>query len=126
MTIIRQDVINDALERLSSFGFTMENAFSEHGPMVAEAISTLGCNEEVADWVEIYKQNHQHAPLPPRKQRVDGWNETAWRSALGDYSRATDWLESFREQLKERHWQDIAATGCRSSFRAILAGSLTA
>jgi len=42
-------------------------------------------------------------------RRVDGWNETGWRSALGDYSRAADWLESFREQFKERHWQDIVA-----------------
>jgi len=64
MAVTRQDAINDALDRLSSLGFTMENSFSEHGPMVAEAISTLGCNEDVAGWVEIYKQRHQHAPLP--------------------------------------------------------------
>jgi hypothetical protein len=110
MTITRQDAINDALERLSRLGFTMENTFSEHGPIVAEAISTLGCDEKVADWVEIYKQKHQHAPLPPRKQRVDEHDETGWRSALGDYSRATDWLESFREQLKRRSWQGVIAS----------------
>ena len=107
MAVTRQDAINDALDRLSSLGFTMENSFSEHGPMVAEAISTLGCNEDVAGWVEIYKQKHQHAPLLPRKHPIDGSNETEWRSALGDYSRATDWLELFREQLKERRWQDV-------------------
>ena len=109
MAVTRQDAINDALDRLSSLGFTMENSFSEHGPMVAEAISTLGCNEDVVGWVEIYKQKHHHAPLPSRKQRIDGSNETEWRSVLGDYSRVTDWLEFFREQLKERAWQDVIA-----------------
>jgi hypothetical protein len=87
----------------------MENSFSEHGPMVAEAISTLGCNEDVARWVEIYKQKHRHAPLPSRKQTIDGSNEAQWRSALGDYSRRTDWLELFRKQLQERRWQDVIA-----------------
>jgi Questin oxidase-like len=107
MATTRQDAIDDALERLDSLGFTMENSFSEHGPMVAEAISTLGRNEDVAGWVEIYKQRHRHAPLPPRKQPIDGGDEAGWGSALGDYARATDWLEFFREQLKERRWQDV-------------------
>jgi hypothetical protein len=75
--------------------------------MVAEAISTLGCNEDVAGWVEIYKQKHRHTPLPPPKQPIDGSSEAEWRSALGDYARATDWLALFREQLKERRWQDV-------------------
>jgi hypothetical protein len=72
MATTRQDAIDDALERLDSLGFTMENSFSEHGPMIAEAISTLGRNEDVAGWVEIYKQQYRHAPLPPRKQPIDG------------------------------------------------------
>jgi hypothetical protein len=109
MAATRQDAINDALQRLDGLGFTMENSFSEHGPMVAEAISTLGCNEDVAGWVEKYKQKHRHNPLPPRKQPIDASNETEWRSALGDHARATDWLEFFRERLKERRWQGIVS-----------------
>ena len=110
MAPTRQAAINDALERLSGLGFTMENSFSEHGPMVAETITTLGRNEDVAGWVERYKQAHQHAPLPPRKQPIDSGNETEWRSALGDYARAADWLASFRGQLQERPWQDVIST----------------
>ena len=109
MAITGQDAINDALERFGRLGFTMENSFSEHGPMVAEAISSLGCNEDVAEWVEIYKQKHRHAPLPPRKHTIDEDNEAQWRSALGDYSRGIDWLEFFRKQLQERRWQDLIA-----------------
>ena len=78
--------------------------------MVAEAISTLGCNDDVAGWVEMYKQKHQHNPLPPPKQPIDQSNETEWRSALGDYARATDWLKFFREQLKERRWRDVISS----------------
>jgi hypothetical protein len=85
----------------------MENSFSEHGPMVAEAISTLGCNDDVAGWVEKYKRQHRHAPLPPPKRPIDGSNEAEWRSALGDYTRATDWLAFFRDQLEEQRWQDV-------------------
>lgn len=77
--------------------------------MVAEAIRTLGCKEDVAGWIEAYKQKHQHAPLPPRKQPIDQSNQTEWRNSLGDYSRATDWLAFFREQLKEQPGQDVVA-----------------
>jgi hypothetical protein len=38
MAATRQDAINDVLERLYDLGFTMENSFSERGPMVAEVI----------------------------------------------------------------------------------------
>ena len=80
MAATRQDAINDALERLYDLGFTMENSFSEHGPMVAEALSTLGRGDAVPRWVETYKAKHDHAPPPPRKEPIDGKNER--RSAI--------------------------------------------
>jgi hypothetical protein len=107
MATTRQDAINDALERLEDRGFTMEHSFSEHGPMVAEAISTLNCNDDIAGWVKTYKVKRRHVPPPPPKEAIDGNNEIQWRHALGDYARVTDWLEFFREELKERPWQDI-------------------
>jgi hypothetical protein len=106
MAATRQDAINDALERLYDLGFTMENSFSEHGPMVAEAISTLGRDDAVPRWVETYKAKHDHAPPPPRKEPIDRKNEVQWRNALGDYARTTDWLEFFQKELKERLWRD--------------------
>ena len=60
MTATRQNAINDALERLDHLGFTMENSFSEHGPMVAEAISTFarsGLDALVMDRVTLYKDH---------------------------------------------------------------------
>jgi hypothetical protein len=107
MAATRQDTINDALERLHDLGFTMEHAFSEHGPMVAEAISTLGFDDDVAGWVESYKAAHHHNPPPPPKQPIDGSDEAEWRNALGDHARTTDWHEFFRRELDRRPWPDI-------------------
>jgi ABC-type transporter Mla subunit MlaD len=36
---MRQDAINAELDHLSDLGFTMEQFFSEHGPVVVEAIT---------------------------------------------------------------------------------------
>ena len=75
MAMSRQDAINDALARLSDLGFTYGPNYAEHGPMAAEAISTLGHNDAVADWVEAYKKDHRPHPLPPRCQPIDGADE---------------------------------------------------
>src|SRR5690348_6218515 len=64
MTLSRRDAINGALERLADVGFHMEH-FSEHGPMVAEAISAMGRNDAVVPWVDIYKAKRRHNPTPP-------------------------------------------------------------
>ena len=74
--------------------------------MVAEAIVTLGRSDDVPGWVEAYKAKHNHVLPPPRKEPIDGRNETQWRAALGDYARATDWLDFFRKEIEERPWQD--------------------
>lgn len=102
----RQDALNDALARLDGVAFTMQPGFSEHGPMVAEAISSLGRNDRVAPWVEAYKAHYRHIAAPPGNAPIDGTNESAWRSALGDTARMTDWFDHFRKELAERDWQD--------------------
>ncbi len=106
----RQDAINEALERLYELGFTMEPGFSEHGPMVAEAVSTLGRNDDVRQWVDAYKAKWRHMPPPQRQEPIDGTSEDRWRNALGVYARTTDWLEFFRRELNQKSWQDILRT----------------
>lgn len=99
----RQDALNDALARLEGVAFTMEPGFSEHGPMVAEAISSLGRNERVGPWVEAYKARYRHIPAPPPRERID---RDAWQGALGDAARFSDWFAFFREELQEQDWRD--------------------
>jgi Questin oxidase-like len=106
MAMTRQEALNDALERLDGVAFTMEPGFSEHGPMVAETISTLGRHDRVAPWADAYKAHYRHIPAPPPQSPIDGASETAWRQALGVTARSTDWFDFFRRELRERPWQD--------------------
>jgi hypothetical protein len=110
MTKTRRDAINDALDRLRDIGFIMEPGFSEHGPMVAETISSLGCNDEVVGWLEFYKAKRRHIPPPPPKERLDIDDEQQWRAALGVYERVTDWQNAFRNDFGERPWQETLVT----------------
>jgi hypothetical protein len=93
----RQDVINDGLDRLQDLGFTMEPFFSEHGPMVVEAMSTMGENDQIADWVGVYWRYRHHLPPPPTQRRIEGTKADRRQGALGDFKRASDWLAFFRE-----------------------------
>ena len=107
MAMSRQDAINDALARLSDLGFTYGPNYAEHGPMAAEAISTLGHNDAVAGWVEAYKKDHRPHPLPPRCQPIDGADEQQWRPALGNRSRLSDWYDHFRQELTADTTHDV-------------------
>jgi hypothetical protein len=107
MGLTRQDAINDALERLRGISFAMGPGFSEHGPMVAEAISSLGRNEGVAPWVETYKAHYRHNPAPPPQRAIDAAADSEWRAALGNYARVSDWLDYFRRALAEAPWQAV-------------------
>src|SRR5579875_1865303 len=109
MSISRQDAINDALERLSDLGFVMEPFFSEHGPMVAEALSALGQNDAVAGWVNHYRGERRHLPMPPAREPIDGTKPEKWRAALGVYGRSTDWLNYFHREFEDRPWREVTA-----------------
>jgi hypothetical protein len=113
--ISRQDAINDALERLRGTGFRIKYGpipvdVAAHGPMAAETISTLGQNDAVAPWVETYKAERLHLPMPPPKESLSGADEATWRSALGQFPRATDWILMFRQELEEGPWQEVLRT----------------
>ncbi|HWE76559.1 MAG TPA: questin oxidase family protein [Stellaceae bacterium] len=107
MAMTRHGAIEDGLARLRGVGFTMGPGFAEHGPMVAEAIVSLGFNDRVAGWVDHYNAKRRHLPLPPPQKPIDGGDENDWRAALGVYPRAADWLAFFQRALAETVWQDV-------------------
>lgn len=61
----------------------MELGFAEHGPMIAEAISTLGRDDAVGPWGDSYKANYRHLPPSPRTDAINPANKEDWRVALG-------------------------------------------
>jgi hypothetical protein len=105
----RTDALNDALERLAAYRYLDGPGFACHGPMVAEALSTLGYDGEVALWVERYKASHAPIAAPPASRPVDLTSIESRRDALGDASRISDWALAFRHELDEAPWQSLLA-----------------
>lgn len=106
-TSARQDALNDALERLSGYRFFEGIGFACHGPMGAEALSTLGYDHLVASWIENHKQTHPAIAAPPAGERIDLKVESSWRPVLGDASRISDWAAAFAEELNTQPWEDV-------------------
>ncbi len=78
--------------------------FSNHGPMVAEALCSLGHEAGVAAWVQNYRVNL--APIPPSVQTI---TTVDWQRSLGDLTRFADWLAFFERQLGWIRWDAVVA-----------------
>jgi hypothetical protein len=120
----RTDALNDAFDRLSGYAYLDGPGFACHGPMGAETLSTLGFDDQVADWVEAYKVAHPPIEAPPVKDAVDACDETSWRAALGDISRLSDWAVLFAHELSDEHWKDVVLRWTRRLLPGY-AGALT-
>jgi hypothetical protein len=67
--------------------------FSNHGPMVADALVASGKPERVASWVEQYGKDlllRQPAAALPAEQRA---------AALGIWDRRAEWIAAYEEEL---------------------------
>lgn len=105
--ITRRDALDDALERFGVYRYVDGVGFAFHGPMGAEALSTLGHDDLVAGWAEQYKARHQPIEAPPPFGHLDAADEASWRPALGDPRRASDWAALFGAQLRDHPWPAV-------------------
>jgi hypothetical protein len=94
--------IDEALELLEDSGPEFGNGLSNHGPMAAEALVTLGRSGAIVPWVERYKRRLQAKPTG--RNRID---PSEWKEALGDFSRVADWGTFFERELTERPWRQV-------------------
>ena len=101
----QSEVLDDAMEVLCDTGPEFGPGLSNHGPMAAEALYTLGRSDDVVPWVVGYKRNLQDAPTPANPIAKDGWQE-----ALGDIKRVADWTVFFERELAEASWQQTVNT----------------
>jgi hypothetical protein len=106
----RTEALDEALERLTGYAYQDGPGLACHGPMGAEALSSLGHDALVGGWVEAYKTNHPPIAAPPALRRIDLGDETSWRAALGDFTRVTDWHAMFIHELDERPWPAVLST----------------
>ena len=74
---------------------------SNHGPMVAEALETLGRPEAIAAFVARYLAAYEAAPAPARPLPVSEWKETLGRDV--EFPR---WLALFRREIDTAGWRE--------------------
>jgi hypothetical protein len=88
-------------EALSLFAATAPEygtfGFSNHGPMVAEALGQLGRADAIPAWVATYRARLDIAPAPEKPLR-----EEEWPAALGEPDRFPAWLALFETELADR------------------------
>ena len=97
-----KSVLDDALERLRHTGPEEADGAPNHGPMAAEALVALGCDDEVPQWVDAYRR--QLGPMPETRLPL---TMQTWRDALGSRRRVGDWVVFFRLQLSAAPWQTV-------------------
>jgi hypothetical protein len=77
------DAMGEAYERLQGLGYERGDGMelANHGPMGAEALSTLGFGDAVPSWVEDYKRRVTHHDPPESRFGIDPSDENSWRGA---------------------------------------------
>src|ERR1700678_382374 len=88
--------VEGALDRLQTTGFYLNDSFTNHGPMAAEALASLGYCDEADRWVDANIHHRKYGPLPQPRQPINADVFAEWREALGDRERGGDWVALFR------------------------------
>ena len=101
------DVLDDALDFMADAGpeydvFDSGFFLGNHGPMVVEALCSLGRPDVVVTWTERYRTRLD--ARPPRRGRID---HEDWVNALGDMARVSDWFDLFNADLGEAAWTEV-------------------
>lgn len=94
--------LDDGLEALARHGIELDNANSNHAPMVIEALCAMGRPDAVMPWISRYRG--RLLPRPAASGRI---LRDDWRPALGERGRFTDWAVFFREELQEAPWPAV-------------------
>lgn len=98
------EALDEALEMLAPYGPSFRGGLSNHGPMTADALISLGRSDAVVGWVGNYRRR-----LEKRSAPGEPIGPSEWRVALGDGSRSRDWDEWFSNQLAESPWREVVA-----------------
>jgi hypothetical protein len=106
--------LDGALAALSSRGPVLSNGLTNHSPMVAEVLTTLGRGRDIGPWLEEY------APLlRPWPAARSPLGSADWQSALGAEGRMGDWRNCLTTELVRggapellRQWLPRLLPGC--------------
>jgi hypothetical protein len=96
--------MDTALRFLSAYGPGLSNGFTNHGPMVAEALCAMGRSDAVMPWLQ---QNWPlRRTLMPRQTASHAIAD--WKSALGNRA-PFDWSAFLFDDLAKTGWRDFVA-----------------
>jgi len=114
------DTFDRALDRLHGtdleFGSGSLDGLSNHGPMAAEALVTLGHADRVDAFLDAYVER--------LRARPPGTPITDRAAALGDVTRAGDWIATYERELAERPWRDVLREAVPALSAGVLASAL--
>ncbi|WP_329615680.1 questin oxidase family protein [Streptomyces brevispora] len=110
--------LDEALERLHSFGPEREGRLSNHAPMAVEALVRHGQAPGVHRWLDHYRTRLED--MPDRFTEVTPAN---WREALGDPRRIADWTAYFERETADRPWREVLAEWWPRLLPGIAAGA---
>jgi len=94
--------LDEALAVLRGSAPEYGGGLSNHGPMAAEALCTLGRGPDAVRWAERYRRRLGAAPAG--RERIP---PSGFREALGDVDRFGDWVAFFDRELSEAPWQQV-------------------
>jgi hypothetical protein len=96
------DTLDFVLIDIADYGPELANGLTNHAPMVAEALDSLGRGDAIRPWIERYRP--AMLPWPDRVAPIANWP-----AALGEPPLVADWRELFRAELAERDWRAVLA-----------------
>jgi hypothetical protein len=103
------DAVSAALERLQGVGYEHGPSLVNHAPMAAEAMAVLGYTDEVFSWTDRNIQYRRYYDPPEPRWELSGSDPADWGSALGDFSRVSDWSAMFERELAAGPWPGVLA-----------------
>jgi hypothetical protein len=110
--------IDDVLDRFARTGPEFGPGLSNHGPMGAEALVTMGRADVIAGWSEWYAGRLREHPEARNPIALDDWREV-----LGDITRVGDWVAFFDRELASRPWHDVLETWVARLGPGVMAGA---
>ena len=101
------DALDSLYLRLAEHGPDLRDGFTNHAPMVVEALVARGEAEAARRWLD--GQGHRLTPRPPTREPI---TPARFDAALGQADRFADWAAFMRDEIAWLGWQTALGGAC--------------